>query len=84
MDGYIAEIRLWAGTFVPKYWAYCDGQTLKIQGYEALYSLIGNQYGGNGMTEFCLPKLAAPVPQNGTNTTLRYIICTQGEYPQRA
>jgi microcystin-dependent protein len=57
MDGYIAEIRLFAPNFAPKNWAYCQGQTLPINQNQALFSLLGTTYGGNGSTTFMLPDL---------------------------
>ncbi len=57
MEGYVGEIRLFAGTFAPKYWEYCQGQTLQIQQFNTLYSIIGITYGGDGRTNFCLPDL---------------------------
>jgi uncharacterized protein YbdZ (MbtH family)/microcystin-dependent protein len=66
-DGYlsepmIGEIRLFAGDFAPTGWAMCDGQQLPIAHYSALYSVIGVQYGGDGLTWFALPDLRGRVP----------------------
>ena len=55
MEGYIAEIRMFAGTFAPKAWAFCAGQLLSISQNTALFSLLGTTYGGNGQTTFGLP-----------------------------
>jgi microcystin-dependent protein len=55
MEGYIAEIRFFAGDFAPKYWAYCAGQLLAISTNQALFSLLGTTYGGNGVQTFALP-----------------------------
>jgi microcystin-dependent protein len=57
MEGYIAEIRLFAGNFAPKGWAFCQGQILSIASNTALFSLLGTTYGGNGQTTFALPDL---------------------------
>jgi microcystin-dependent protein len=57
MEGTISEIRIFAGTFAPKGWAFCWGQTVAIQTNQALFSLIGTYYGGNGTTNFLLPDL---------------------------
>src|SRR5689334_22364847 len=57
MEGYIAEIRLFAADFSPKNWATCDGQTLSIAQNQALFSLLGTTYGGDGVTTFKLPDL---------------------------
>lgn len=55
MEGYIAEIRMFAATFSPKNWAYCQGQLLAIATNQALFSLLGTTYGGDGRTTFGLP-----------------------------
>lgn len=62
MDGYIAQIVLFAGNFAPRYWAFCNGQILAITQYTALFSLLGTTYGGNGQTTFALPDLRGRVP----------------------
>jgi len=61
-DGYIGEIRGFAGNFAPLNWAYCSGQTLQIQQYTALYSILGVIYGGDGKTTFKLPNLQGRIP----------------------
>lgn len=55
MEGTIAEIRLFAGNFAPRSWAFCQGQILSIAQNTALFSLLGTTYGGNGQTTFALP-----------------------------
>lgn len=55
MEGYIAEVRLFAGNFAPRNWAYCEGQLLAINTHQSLFSLIGTTYGGDGRTTFALP-----------------------------
>jgi microcystin-dependent protein len=55
MEGTIAEIRMFAGTFAPRNWAFCAGQILSIAQNTALFSLLGTTYGGNGQTTFALP-----------------------------
>lgn len=61
-EPHIGEIRLFAGTFAPRGWAFCDGQQLWIWEYDTLFSLIGTTYGGDGMTQFALPDLRGRVP----------------------
>jgi microcystin-dependent protein len=61
MDGYIAEIRMFAGNFAPRNWALCQGQILAISQNTALFSLLGTTYGGNGQTTFALPDLRGRV-----------------------
>jgi microcystin-dependent protein len=61
MDGFLGEIRLFTTSWVPKYWLACNGQTLPIAQNQALYSLIGTTYGGDGKTTFNLPDLRGRV-----------------------
>ena len=57
MEGYIGEVRMFGGNFAPRHWALCDGQLLPINGNEALFSILGTTYGGDGRTNFGLPDL---------------------------
>ena len=57
MEPYVGEIRIFAGTYAPQDWALCNGSLLQIQNYEALYSLIGTTYGGDGVNTFAVPNL---------------------------
>lgn len=61
-EPYLAEIRLFSFNFPPKGWALCNGQVLSINQNQALFSLLGTVYGGNGMTTFALPDLRGRVP----------------------
>ena len=61
-EPFIGEIRMFAGSFAPRDWAYCDGQLLPISQNESLYSIIGTIYGGDGRTNFALPDLRGRVP----------------------
>jgi microcystin-dependent protein len=81
MEEYIGDIKLFAGTYCPQYFMYCDGQTLQIAQNQALFAVLGCQYGGDCTHTFCLPNLnKTPLVQG---TTLKYIICTQGLFPVR-
>jgi len=74
MDGYIGEIRGFAGTFAPMNWEFCKGQTISIQEYSALYSILGLTYGGDGQTTFKLPDLQGRIPIGaGASPELGYI-----------
>jgi microcystin-dependent protein len=76
MEGYIAEIRMFAGNFAPRAWAFCNGQSLSIAQNTALFSLLGTTYGGNGQTTFNLPDLRGRVPVgtgNGPGLTPRIL-----------
>jgi microcystin-dependent protein len=59
---FVAEIRMFAGTFAPTGWAFCNGQILPISQNTALFSLLGTTYGGNGQSTFALPDLQGSVP----------------------
>jgi microcystin-dependent protein len=61
-EPFIAEIRIVAFNFAPKGWAFCNGQVLPINQNQALFSLLGTTYGGNGTTTFALPDLQGRVP----------------------
>ena len=54
-EPFLAEIRIFSFNFPPHGWALCDGQTLAINQNQALFSLLGTMYGGNGQTNFQLP-----------------------------
>ncbi|MFC5863500.1 phage tail protein [Acidicapsa dinghuensis] len=79
MDEYMGVIKLFAFNYAPQNWMPCNGQTLPIAQYQALFSLLGTMYGGNGQTDFALPKLDASSIHEG----LQYCICYQGIYPSR-
>jgi len=73
---YIGEIALFAGNFAPLGWAFAQGQLYPISGYEALFSLIGTTYGGNGVDTFALPDLSGRASVGfgeGTDLTSRQI-----------
>lgn len=62
MDYMMGTITLWAASWTPEYWLPCDGRTLPISQYQALYSIIGTVYGGDGKDTFALPDLRGRVP----------------------
>jgi microcystin-dependent protein len=65
---YLAEIKVVSFNFAPKGWAFCNGQTLPINQNQALFSLLGITYGGDGIRTFQLPNLQARMPiHQGTN-----------------
>ncbi|MCG8354533.1 MAG: tail fiber protein [Kiloniellales bacterium] len=59
---FIGEIRMFAGTFAPQGWAFCDGQLINVRDNEALFSVIGSVYGGDGRTTFGLPDMRGRLP----------------------
>jgi microcystin-dependent protein len=61
---YIGEIRMFAGNFAPNGWMFCEGQTLPIAENDALFTLIGTTYGGDGQETFNLPNLASRMPMH--------------------
>jgi microcystin-dependent protein len=74
---FLGQIQSFGFNFAPRGWMLCNGQTLPIQQYTALFSLIGTLYGGNGSTTFQLPNLQSCVPMHyGTFANNTYL---QGE-----
>ncbi len=77
-DWYLGEVRAVSFNFAPRGWALCNGQTLAIAQNQALFALLGVQFGGNGTTNFNLPDLRGRTPvswgQSSTGTSY-----TEGE-----
>ena len=63
-EPFIAEIRIFAGNFAPRNWAFCDGQLLPIAQNTAVFSLIGSTYGGDGRTTTALPNMQGRAPMH--------------------
>jgi microcystin-dependent protein len=61
-EPFLGEIRMMSFNFPPKGWAFCNGQFLPINQNQALFSLLGTQFGGNGQTTFALPNLRGQAP----------------------
>jgi len=61
-DPYIGEIKIVSFDYAPRGYAQCDGQILPINQNQALFSILGTTYGGNGQTNFALPDLRTRVP----------------------
>jgi microcystin-dependent protein len=57
MEGYIGEVRLFAGNFAPMGWAFCDGRQYNISMYDATFAILGTIYGGDGVNTFAVPDL---------------------------
>lgn len=57
MDEFIGTIKLFAGSYAPKNWMFCDGSLIRIQNNSALFSILGTTYGGNGIDTFAIPNL---------------------------
>ena len=77
MEGTLGEVKYFAGNFAPREWAFCQGQLMPIVQYQALFSILGTQYGGDGRTTFALPKIE---DLNGCKA----IIALEGIYPSRS
>ncbi|MGQ1785641.1 MULTISPECIES: phage tail protein [unclassified Saccharicrinis] len=63
-EPFIGEVRMFAGNYEPRGWAFCDGQLLSIANNSALFSILGTTYGGDGRTTFALPDLRSRVPMH--------------------
>lgn len=61
-DPFIGEIRMFGGSFAPAGWAFCSGQLMPISENDALFTLIGTTYGGDGQETFGLPDLQGRMP----------------------
>jgi microcystin-dependent protein len=75
-EPFVGEIRMFAGNFAPQGWAFCDGQLLAVSQNDALFSLLGTIYGGDGRTTFGLPDLRGRIPVHagsGPGLSLRTI-----------
>jgi microcystin-dependent protein len=67
-EPYIGEIRCFGFNFAPVNWAFCNGQLLSIAQNDALFSILGTTYGGDGVTTFALPNLQGRIPMHwGSN-----------------
>lgn len=93
MDPFIGLITIFGGNFAPRGWAFCEGQLLAINQNQALFSIIGTTYGGDGRTTFALPDLRGRVaisPGQGPGLTnykvgekggLESVVLTEGQLP---
>jgi len=66
-EPFIGEIKMFGSNFAPRGWALCDGQLMPISGNEALFSLLGTTYGGDGRVTFALPDLRGRVAMHAGN-----------------
>jgi len=81
-EAYLGEIRIFAGSFAPDGWAFCDGQMLSVHEHSDLFGVIGNTYGGDGGNSFALPDLrgrAALCQGTGAGLTERKLGESGGE-----
>ncbi|MEO0868046.1 MAG: tail fiber protein [Cyanobacteria bacterium J06642_11] len=63
-DPFIGEVRIFAGNFAPRGWAFCNGQLLPIEQNTALFSILGTNYGGDGRRTFGIPDLQGRAPMH--------------------
>ena len=80
-NSYVGEITLFAGNYAPKGWAFCNGQLLSIQENLVLFAVIETTYGGNGSTNFALPKLNEDKAIRERKA--QYIIALEGRFPYK-
>lgn len=80
MEPFLGQIQLFTFGWPPVGWMTCEGQTLQISQNQALFSLLGPKFGGNGTTTFCLPDLRSANLANGSV----FCIAIQGFYPPRS
>lgn len=64
---YVGEIRMFAGSFAPAGWQFCNGQLMPISENETLFQLLGTTYGGDGQETFALPNLQSRIPLHHGN-----------------
>ena len=85
MNPILGEIRLLPFNFVPSGWLACEGQQLPISSNQALFSLLGTVFGGDGTTVFGLPDLRgrSPLTPSEGATIVGYCIAVDGVYPSR-
>lgn len=94
MDPFIAQIIMFGGNFAPRGWAFCNGQLMAISSNDALFSLIGTTYGGDGRSTFALPDLRGRAPIHagtgpglttrrlGARSGTETVTLTQNQMPQ--
>jgi microcystin-dependent protein len=66
-EPFLGEVKLFSFNFAPRGWAQCNGQLLPISQNQALFSLLGTMYGGNGVTTFALPELQGRISMHVSN-----------------
>ena len=80
MEPFLGQIQLLPYNFAPNGWTFCEGQLLEISQNQALFSLIGTIYGGDGVSIFALPNLKGKEP----DINMHYCIALNGIYPSRS
>ncbi len=95
-EPFVGEIRMFAGNFAPRGWAFCDGQLSSTSQSDALFSLLGTIYGGDGISTFGLPDLRGRIPTHqgtgpglserklGSKTGSETVILTTNQIPSHS
>lgn len=88
-EPFVGEIKFFSFDFPPRNWAVCDGSLMSIANNQALFALLGTQFGGNGQTTFALPDLRGRVARypdggtpQGTRAGVEDVTLTTGQMPQ--
>ncbi|MFI1234456.1 phage tail protein [Nocardia salmonicida] len=80
MGPFIGLIAIFPYGWAPQGWALCEGQILRIEHHQALFTLLGTKFGGDGQSTFALPNMKKQADELGDNLT--YAIALQGLFPQ--
>ncbi len=83
MEPIMASLMFFPPNFTAQGYMPCDGRQLAIAQYSALFSLLGTQYGGDGIRTFALPNIPAQAPEGG-GAPINVYIAVEGIYPSRA
>lgn len=83
LEPFYGQIQLFAFGYAPNGYLLCNGAILSIAGYQALFSLIRNKFGGDGITTFALPNLNGARPLNVPTGYMCYYIANFGMYPSQ-
>ena len=83
-EPFLAEIKIVSFNFPPKGWTLCNGQLLPINQNQALFSLLGTTYGGDGRTTFAIPNITPLSTGGRAPAQVNYIICVEGIFPSRS
>lgn len=81
MEPFLGMIAYFGFTFTPRGWHECDGTLLPISQYTALFALLGPKFGGDGRTNFALPKITPMKTETGD--TVKAYIALEGIFPPR-
>jgi microcystin-dependent protein len=82
-DCYVGEVQYFPYNFTPRDYLPANGQLLPINQYQALFSLLGTQFGGDGRTNFALPKITPVTAGASAQVTVKPFVCLVGIYPSR-